>query len=189
MTKQRESWHIQRAKEIILAGGVIAYPTEAVWGLGCDPWNEDAVERLLQLKSRPKEKGLILIAGQQADFHPLISHVTDQQKQQLNDSWPGPYSWVIEDIEQWVPDWVRGRFSSVAVRVTNHPLVCELCRAVGRPIVSTSANPAGHQPARSNLQVRRYFQDQLDYILPGKLGGRKQPSVIRVLQSGQLLRS
>lgn len=189
LAKQSVSWHIQRAKEVISTGGVIAYPTEAVWGLGCDPWNERAVERLLQLKSRPKEKGLILISGHQTDFDSLILHVTDQQKQQLNTSWPGPFSWVIEDPDQWVPEWVRGHFSSVAVRVTDHPLVCELCKVVGHPIVSTSANPAGHPPAKSHLQVRRYFQDQLDYILPGQLGGRKQPSVIRILQTGKILRS
>ncbi len=178
---------IQRAGQRIRAGGVVGYPTEAVWGLGCDPDNAEAVARLLALKNRPWEKGLILVAARIEQFAPLIERLDKGLQQQLHDTWPGPVTWLVPTAGL-VPEWISGRFDSVALRVTDHPVAAGLSLAFGGPIVSTSANPAGKPAARSALQVRRHFRDQLDDITPGQVGGRAQPSQIRNLLTGEVVR-
>lgn len=179
--------HLRAAVNALRQGGVIACPTEAVWGLSCDPANEDAVERLLALKSRPVEKGLIVVAADQAQLECLLSGLSPEHRQTLSDSWPGPATWLLPH-RGLMPDWVTGMHSTVAVRVSRHPVVSQLCAAWGGPLVSTSANPAGARPAREAYQVRRYFGDRLDYVLPGRVGAAARPTVIRDLFSGQIIR-
>ena len=141
------SFRAQCAARVVREGGVIAYPTEAVWGLGCDPWNEDAVYRLLALKARPVEKGLIVVAANihQLDF--LLEDLPDVWLDRLAGTWPGPNTWLVPHQER-LPEWVTGVHDSVAVRVTDHPLVQELCHLTG-PLISTSANPAGRPAAHA----------------------------------------
>ncbi|UZK02408.1 L-threonylcarbamoyladenylate synthase [Venatoribacter cucullus] len=174
-----------QAAACIRAGGVLAYPTEAVWGLGCDPANEQAIARILELKDRPWHKGLVVVAESLEQLQPWLLPLADDDLAQVMATWPGPVSWVLP-CRPDVPRLLRGEHESLAVRVTAHPLVRALCEQVG-PLVSTSANPAGQEPARSLQDVQHYFKDSLDYILPGELGGRAQPSEIRTL-SGQRLR-
>jgi len=180
--------NIRYAAQVIQQGGVVAYPTEAVWGLGCDPANEAAVQRLLELKQRPVEKGLILLAADESMVAPYLAALSDAQRQTLSDSWPGPNTWVIPEMSERVPAWVRGRFSSVAIRVTAHPWAAALSRAFGGPIVSTSANPTGSAAALVESQVKRYFQTRIDHICVGAVGGNSQPSIIRDLQTGAVIR-
>ena len=168
-------------------GGVIAYPTEAVWGLGCDPWNAHAVARLLDLKQRDPAKGLILVAGNLQQAQPWLQQLSITQQQKLKDSWPGPVTWLVPD-ESIAPPWVRGEHASVALRVSNHPVVQSLCAAFGGPIVSTSANPAGKAAARTAFDVRRYFGVMLDAIVPGETGGRSRPTEIRDAITGEIAR-
>lgn len=179
---------IARAARLMQAGGVVAYPTEAVWGLGCDPGNPEAVARLLSLKDRSPAKGLILLAANLDQLAPLLAPLDDIQRQRLKQSWPGPTTWLIPHHGR-VPAWISGHYDSVAVRVTDHPLAAGLSRAFGGPIVSTSANPQGKAPARSQLRLLHYFADALDDITPGPLGGRSQPSEIRDLLTGQVCRA
>ncbi len=179
-------WRIRRVAEVVRCGGVIAYPTEGVWGLGCDPWDETAVLRLLALKERPMHKGLILIADDITQFDFLLDDLPDTWQQRLADSWPGPNTWLVPHQDR-LPEWITGAHDSVALRVTDHPLVQRLCAHTG-PLVSTSANPAGRPSAMSRLRVEQYFHAQLDAVLPGRLGGRRSPSTIRDLRSGQVLR-
>ena len=181
-------WHLTCATQTLTAGGIIAYPTEAVWGLGCDPWNELAVDKILKLKQRPMHKGLILVASQWSQFEPLVEALTALQVKQLEASWPGPNTWLIPDPQSWVPSWIKGQHSSVALRVSAHPLVASLCDHFNGPIVSTSANLAGGEPARSRLQIEQIFGDQLDYVVNGELGQNKQPSQVIDLVSGQVIR-
>lgn len=182
-------WQIRRAVDYIEQGGVVAYPTEAVWGLGCDPYSEAAVSRLLALKKRPVEKGLILVASRVEQVEHLLINLTDGQRQVVTASWPGPNTWLIPDTENLVPAWIKGEHRSVAVRVSDHPLVCALCDRFGRLLVSTSANPAGREPALTKTQVSTYFGLGLDFILAGTLGGRSAPSVIRDAVSLETVRS
>lgn len=179
-------WQLQQAAQKIRRGGVIAYPTEAVWGLGCDPWNETAVRRILALKQRPMHKGLILVAADISQLDWLLADLPTTQRQQLAASWPGPNTWLVSHLGR-VPHWISGRHASVAVRVSDHPLVQALCQLTG-PLVSTSANPTKHESATSRLHVEQYFHGQLDAVLNAPLGQRRQPSTIRDLTTGQVLR-
>lgn len=179
--------HIRQAVSALRRGGVIAYPTEGVWGLGCDPFNPDAVAKILELKRREVTKGLILVAATIEQCEPYLSELTLAQRDLLRGSWPGPQTWVVPHGAT-LPDWVTGYKATVALRVSAHPIVAALCRAFGGPLISTSANPSGRVPARNSLQVRRYFSDRLDYILPGKLGGQLGPTPIRDIVSGKMLR-
>ena len=179
--------HIRQAVRALKRGGVIAYPTEGVWGLGCDPFNPDAVAKVLELKRRAVTKGLILIAATIEQCEPFLRAINPAQHDLLDESWPGPQTWVIPHGGA-LPDWVTGYKPTVALRVSAHAEVAALCAAFGGPLISTSANPSGRPPARDALQVRHYFADRLDYILPGKLGGQLGPTPIRDLVSGDLLR-
>lgn len=178
---------VQFAARQMKLGGVVAYPTEAVWGLGCNPYDELAVMHLLALKDRPMEKGVILLAAHIGMFEPLLERLDDLQRQRLKNSWPGPYTWLVPG-NGMVPPWITGHFSSVALRVTDHPVAAGLSRAFGGPIVSTSCNPAGLAPARTIDQVRRYFGNQLDAITSGQVGKRTSPSEIRDLRTGEIVR-
>ncbi|WP_271409927.1 L-threonylcarbamoyladenylate synthase [Pseudomonas sp. Q1-7] len=180
------SWRVQQVARVVREGGVIAYPTEAVWGVGCDPWNEDAVYRLLALKERPVEKGLILVADTIRQFDFLLEGLPEAWIDKLASTWPGPNTWLVPH-QDLLPEWITGRHDSVALRVSDHPLVRDLCALTG-PLVSTSANPAGRPAACSRLRVQQYFGDELDAVLGGALGGRRNPSVIRDLASGRVLR-
>lgn len=181
-------WHLRRCAASLHAGGVIAYPTEAVWGLGCDPDNWEAVLRLLALKSRPVEKGLILVAARVEQVQHLLAPLPETLVQKALSYWPGPVTCVLPDLADQVPLWLRGSHQGIAVRVSAHPLTAALCDCFGGPLVSTSCNPAGHAPARSIWQVRRYFRDRLDAILPGDLGGHRNPSRIIDLVGDRILR-
>ena len=171
-------FHLQMAVRCLLDGGVLAYPTEAVWGLGCDPDNAVACMKLLQIKRRPLAKGMILVAADMQQIADLLAPLTPQQRAILQQSWPGPTTWLIPDYQHQVPDWIRGEHRSVAVRVSAHSGVQALCRAFGGPLVSTSANLSDKPPARSRLQLERQLHGSLDYVLPGLLGSEAQPSRI-----------
>ena len=181
-------FQLSLAVKTIHAGGVIAYPTEAVWGLGCDPWNPEAVNRILELKQRPVEKGLIMVAGSVDQIRFLLDPLPEEQQQNALGYWPGPYTCLLPDLLNQIPQEVRGRHSSIAVRVSDHPLVKALCNASGLPLVSTSANPAGREPARHSWHIRRYFPTGLDRLVPGQLGQYRKPSTIIDIVSGQKLR-
>lgn len=168
-------------------GGVVACPTEAVWGLSCDPENPAAVRRVLELKQRPVAKGLILVAASAAQLEFLLAGLDDGQRNQLASTWPGPTTWLIPHRGKVSP-WIHGEHDTVAVRVSAHPVVQALCNAWGGPLVSTSANPAGALPPVAGWQVRRYFDKRLDCFLPGAVGGAVRPSEIRDLISGNQVR-
>ncbi|MCO1333064.1 Sua5/YciO/YrdC/YwlC family protein [Microbulbifer sp. OS29] len=179
---------VKQAVRALAAGGVIAHPTESVWGLACDPNNLQAVRRLLELKHRPLEKGLILVSGDTTHFAPFLENLSDEQQKRLDGSWPGPVTWLLPHRDR-IPSWVCGMHRSVALRCTDHPFTAALTRAFGGAIVSTSANPAGAQPARNKYQVLRYFGSSLDFVGGGATGSRSAPSEIRDLLSGRVLRA
>lgn len=181
-------WQRSRARQALATGEVIAYPTEAVYGLGCDPFNPDAVERLLQLKRRPMHKGLILLAADIEMIEPLLQHLPEPVQAEVCASWPGAVTWLLPDPDDLVPRWVKGKHSSVAVRVTAHPLAHQLCELAGGLLVSTSANVATARPALSPLDVRLYFHQGVE-LISGPLGGLAKPTPIRDPMSGHLLRS
>ncbi len=181
--------HINSAARHLHEGGVIAYPTEGVWGLGCDPFDEAAVLRILRLKQRSVEKGLILVAAGIDQIGALLAPLGAAERAMVLASWPGPTTWLLPDPDQRVPAWIKGKFATVAVRVSAHPGVIRLCRAFGGPLVSTSANPSDLPPALTRLRVVTWFGGRVDYVVLGRLGGQRGPSTIRDLRCATPLRA
>ncbi|TCM62759.1 L-threonylcarbamoyladenylate synthase [Acinetobacter calcoaceticus] len=183
---------VAEAAQYLAQGEVLAYPTEAVWGLGCDPFNQQAFLEILRLKQRPVEKGVILLAGQVSQVEHLLHRLDDHMQQRIIESWTQlalgdrATTWLLEADEN-IPDWIRGQHPKVAVRVSNHPLCIALCNAFNGFIVSTSANPTGHAPARSLQDANQYFGSELKY-LNGDLGLSLQPSKIIDAQTGEVIR-
>ena len=178
---------ITQAAGVLNNNGVIAYPTEAVWGLGCDPFSATAVSRILAMKRRKPSMGLILIAADIKQLSPFLSGLSQSQLEQLKAHWPGPQTWLVPN-NLVAPPWVTGERDTLAVRVTDHPVAAALCRTFGGPLVSTSANPHGFFPAKSLLKVNLYFRKQLDYVVPGLLGKSEKPTPIKNLITGETIR-
>jgi L-threonylcarbamoyladenylate synthase len=177
---------IRNAVRYIKAGAVIAYPTEAVYGLGCAPLNEDAVMTLLDIKQRPIEKGLILIASSLEQLRPYL--VLDQALiDRITPTWPGPVTWVIP-AQPWVPKWLTGEHDSLAVRVTNHPVARDLCAQFGSPLVSTSANPTTRPAIKESRKLLKTFANSDIFIVHGKVGKLEQETAIYDAVSGKQLR-
>lgn len=181
-------WPLRRAVEVVRAGGVIAYPTEAVYGLGCDPLEHVAVRRIIALKQRDAAKGLILIASDISQLMPFMGEMSADILSKLDASWPGPVTWVVPAAPT-LPFWLSGGRTTLAVRVTAHPVASALCRELGMALVSTSANRSGQPPARSALAARVQLGEGLDYILPGAVGGLNKPTEIREALTGKVLRA
>lgn len=174
--------------EKLQAGGVVAYPTEAVYGLGCDPFSIDAVSRLLELKNREMKQGFILIAASWQQVQTLVEPISPQALSHVFETWPGPTTWTFPATKE-VPTWIRGTHNSVAIRVTNHPAARLLCEHYGGPLISTSANVHGFPPARDARTLKMIFPNKLDAILTGEVGGRQRPTEIRNAVTGEVLRA
>ena len=181
---------VDAAAALLREGGVLGYPTEAVFGLGCDPHNRVAFDRLFDLKQRPPTQGVLLIAADFAQVCPYIDFTTvpDTVLDEVHATWPGPNTWVFPRSSR-VPDWVAGAHAGIALRVTAHAPAAALCRAFGAPLVSTSANPHGEPPARDTDTLVRYFGEALDAVLDAPLGGLDRPTVIRDALTGAIIRA
>jgi len=179
---------IKQAVSVIAAGGLLAYPTEAVYGLGCDPRNVTAIKRLLALKQRDHKKGLILIAADESQLTDWIQALNQEQKNRIGNSWPGPTTWLIP-AQAHVSSYLRGEHDKLAVRVTKHPVARALCQQCGHALVSTSANLSGMPPAKSAYEVSQQFDHKIDGLLDGALGGRTQPSNIIDITNGNIIRA
>ena len=175
------------AVDALRAGGVIAYPTEHCFGLGCDPSNISALKRLLTIKQRKREQGVILIAASIEQVCAQVDLDSSPIKPEIVASWPGPSTWILPAHES-VSEWVRGKHSSVAMRIPAHTLCQQLCERFGGAIVSTSANRHGSPALLNAGDVRAEMGVELDYILDAPVGGAAQPSTIRDGQSGEQLR-
>jgi len=184
---------VTQAAEYLSAGRVIAYPTEAVFGLGCDPASEPAVRRILQLKQRSADAGLILIADCWEHLAPYAQRVDPGQLEKALATWPGPVTWLFPRADS-VPDWLAGKQTTsthptIALRVTDHATCRALCAGFGGAIVSTSANPHAAPPATTAAQVIAYFADAIDGVVEGTPGTQQKPSEIRDLLSGRVIRA
>ena len=172
------------------SGGIIAYPTESCFGLGCDPRNRDAVKRLLQLKGRPQHKGLILIASSMEQLKSYMAPINKAQKQQLAVTWPGPHTCLVSAAKT-CPVWLTARHKTTAVLVTAHALSADLCHGAGMALVSTSANRSGCKPAKTAWECYKLFGTQVKIIdgAIGKTYGKpRKPSTIQDLASGKIIR-
>jgi L-threonylcarbamoyladenylate synthase len=177
---------LEIARSQLRAGGVIAYPTEGVWGLGCDPFDKTAVSKLLAIKGRAETKGLILVAASIEQFDDYLEGLEPALRAKLKCSWPGHITWLVPD-NGFTPNWIKGKNQYVALRVSAYQPVVDLCLAFGGPIVSSSANISGHPTVKWPWQLRRQLPS-LDYCMNGPLGLAGKPSEIRELISGKVLR-
>ena len=171
-------------------GGIIAYPTEAVFGLGCDPDNDTALKRLLRIKQRPSSKGLILLASNYSQLIPYIDESKIPQNTLLTilSRWPNAITQVLPANKNISP-LLCGNFDTIAVRITNHKDVVALCQQTNQAIVSTSANLSGESPATTWQQVNNQLGDKVDYIIQGKTLGLSKPSTIINGLTGEVLRN
>ena len=179
---------IHTACQSIRRGHIVAYPTEAVYGLGCDPLNEDAVRRLMHIKQRPATHGFILIADDFAVLNSYCGTIPEHRQQLVMASWPGPHTWVYPKSKQ-CPDWLCGAFNSIAVRVSAHPVVRALCAACGQALVSSSANQHGKAALKTSKEVMDVFAGLIDGVVEGELGDQAKPTAIRDALSGETLRA
>ncbi|MFT2092836.1 Sua5/YciO/YrdC/YwlC family protein [Paraglaciecola sp. 2405UD69-4] len=174
--------------DTLLQGGIIAYPTEGVLGLGCDPDNEEAVKKLLSLKNRPMHKGLILVAKSYSQLLPYVddSRIPMDMRTEIFSSWPAAITWLLPAANN-APKWITGDSDFIAVRVSKHIVVGQLCELFNKPLVSTSANVAGAQPALNADQLKLQFSEP-PILVEGELGGNKTPSQIRHGMTGKIIR-
>jgi L-threonylcarbamoyladenylate synthase len=180
------AFSIQQATTVLLSGGVIAYPTEGVYGLGCLPDYEEAVRRILAIKGRSVHSGLILIASDYAQLEDWLAPTPTEIKN-ISAHSATPLTWVVT-ARSTTPDWLTGGRDTLAVRVSDHPVVQALCETVASPLVSTSANRSGRPPARSALSARKRLGQEIDMVISGPLGGASGPSEIRMAASNRVIR-
>lgn len=167
-------------------GGVIAYPTESCYGLGCDPRNRRAVRRILQLKQRPQHKGLILIAADYRQVARYVLPLDAQAQRRLREQGAQAVTYLLPAMAS-CPRWLRGAHDTLAVRLTAHPFSRALCRSAGLALVSTSANRSGQRPARTYAECQRLFGKSVR-VLRGRVGKRKRPSTIKAWADGRIAR-
>lgn len=179
---------IRRAARALHDGGLVAYPTEAVYGIGCDPRSRSAVRRLLHMKQRSPRHGLILVAANEEQLAGYHAPVAAPLLQRMRASWPGPQTWIVPAAES-CPLWLTGEHDGIAIRVSAHPVVRALCDSADMAIVSTSANRRGRPPARSALACRMRFGGQLDVVVSGRTDGSDKPTPIRDLLTDRLVRA
>ena len=180
--------NIEQAVKSLHQGGIIAYPTESVFGLGCDPNNLQAVQNLLDIKSRPATKGLIIIASNIEQLKPWVDFSLVPDLQAIKSSWPGPETWLIPCTND-VSILLRGNHTTLAVRVSAHPVVQQLCEQFGGAIISTSANKNGETAEVDLLSIQQLFSEQIDCYVKGDVSGNDRPSRIRDAVSGKLIRA
>jgi L-threonylcarbamoyladenylate synthase len=178
---------ISNAVSALRSGGVIAYPTEYCFGLGCDPRDTDALGRLLKIKQRKKDQGVILIAADITQVAQYAEMRGLERFDQIENSWPGPNTWVLPAKES-VSTWVRGKHSSIAMRVSSHACCLALCDEFGHPIVSTSANRHGQDALLTAADVIKEFGPELDFVVNAPVGDAAAASTIRDAISGEQLR-
>lgn len=177
---------MKKAISYLKQGKIIAYPTEAVYGIGCDPFNEAAVNKIKRLKSRKPNQGFILIASDWSQISNLCDNIAEDKMLEVKKSWPGPNTWVFP-ASQNAPSWICSN-NTIALRVTDHPLAKKLCEEFGSPIVSTSANPSSLTPAKTAEEVNNYFNDEIDYIVEGEVGSLQKPTQIKNVLTGEFYR-
>lgn len=179
-----QQWHLQQAARVLRAGGVVLHACEGVWGLACDPYRMDAVAKVLALKQREVEKGLVVIGANAEVFAPELAGLPVADQAMVRGSWPAAVSWVLPNVR--FPSWVTGRHDTVVVRVPGHAQARALCAQYDGTLISTSANLSGKKPASSMLKAIATFNKRVGYIVPGEVLSRQGSSEIRTLEGATL---
>jgi len=181
------SINLEKSARILSNGGLVAHPTEGVYGIACLPFNFPSVARLLSIKKRSWKKGLILIASDIRQIDSLVHMPNNKIKEEILNSWPGPTTWLLKARKN-VPFFVKGDHETIAIRITNHDISKKLCYKLNSPLVSTSANIARRKPLKTALGVRKELGKYLDFILSGPLGNLNGPTMLRNGLDGSIIR-
>ena len=181
-------WRYGRAVLALRAGGIVAYPTESVYGIGCDPWDRAAVARVFAVKRRPGRKRCIVVAANRGQLDCLVDVHACQFAKFASRYWPGPVT-LVAPARDRAPAWLVGADGTVATRVTDHPVARGLCARFRGPLISTSANRAGRPPVRDALRVRIAFGKEIDWYVVGRVGGLDSPTRIIDVRDGRTIRS
>ena len=169
--------HLADAAFRVRNGGVIVYPTETVYGLGADPFNPSALSRVFSVKQREAGKALILLIRGPEDLRRLVAKIPQNARTLMETFWPGPLTLVFKAAAN-LPEALPGPGATVALRLSDAPIVRDLLDRVGGPITSTSANLSGRCPARSAEEAAAQLDDRVDLILDGGLLPDTGPSTI-----------
>ena len=180
-------WRYRRAVRTLRDGGIIAYPTESVYGIGCDPWSRTGVARVIDVKHRPARKGCILIAADPHQLRSLVDLESPGLDRFASRHWPGPVT-LVAPARRGAPAWLVNVDGTLATRVTSHPVARDLCARFGGPLVSTSANRSGRPPARDVLRARFAFGTEIDWYVAGRVGGLEAPTRIIDIRDGRIIR-
>ncbi|MCP4979702.1 MAG: L-threonylcarbamoyladenylate synthase [Gammaproteobacteria bacterium] len=180
-------WALNRFIHAVSQGAVFGYPTDTIWGFGCHPLITAGVNRILQIKNRSPEKGLILLSSR-LEYCAAYTGVDTNLLKPIQCNAENPTTWLVP-ASDFCPPWIRGNHATVAIRITDHPFLRTVCDRLEAPIVSTSANRSGKTCVRNALQMRKQFDDELDFIVTGFDTGGNQPSEIKSLDCGITLRS
>ena len=199
--------NVIQAAKFIRAGDVIAYPTESVYGLGCDPQNLIAVNKILQIKQRSSSKGLIIVAANIEQAFPYIKPLSDENIAKILSPTDKVITWLIpaqDNLYKLLTGTQEKSLTStqeksltstqeklgkkIAIRISQHPIIKALCEELQHPIISTSANISGKPMCWSAQQVKQQLKTGINYILEGGSGGQSKPSEIRDLLSDQKIR-
>ena len=180
-------WALNRFVHAVSRGAIFGYPTDTVWGFGCHPLIASSVSRILQIKNRSPDKGLILLSSRIEYCSAYLGVETDELE---SIRLPGehPTTWLVTASE-FCPPWIHGIYPTVGIRITSHPLIQSICDGLQAPIVSTSANRSGKATARTSFQMRKQFSSELDFIVNGFATGSHLPSETKLLTSGTTLRT
>lgn len=179
-------WQLDCAVKAIDSGGVIAYPTESVFGLGCDPYNSDAIKKILSIKKRPAYKGLIILVSDIEQAQPFLQPLSNQQLERVNTPRERAITWLMPCLPEVSP-LLRGHFQSLAVRITQHPIARAICELTNTPLVSTSCNIAGKSELKTVVEVRNHMKAKIDWLVSGRCGGQA-PSQIIDITNNRVLR-
>ena len=175
------------ASNLLHDGEIIIYPTESIYGIGCDPWNESSVNKIYEIKNRPSNKPMIIVGSDIAQIEKLVD--VRSLNRSVIDSWPGHSTWLIPSNKN-CPPWLKDAITAkVAIRISEHETVKKLCIDFGKPLISTSANLSEALPSKDKAEIAKIFSSSIEYIVEGSLGGSESPSIIRDMLTGEIVRS
>ena len=175
------------ASNLLHDGEIIIYPTESIYGIGCDPWNESSVNKIYEIKNRPSNKPMIIVGSDIAHLEKLVD--VRSLNRSVIDSWPGHSTWLIPSNKS-CPPWLKDAITAkVAIRISEHETVKKLCIDFGKPLISTSANLSEVLPSKDKAEIEKIFSSSIEYIVEGSLGGSESPSIIRDMLTGEIVRS
>jgi L-threonylcarbamoyladenylate synthase len=173
--------NLSRAIGALERGRVIVYPTETLYGLGADALNDEAVQKVFQLKGRRPDSPIPVLISDQRMLQTLVADVSSLARKLMDEFWPGPLTLVLPARKN-IPKPLLSPLGGVGVRISRQPTATQLVKALGRPLTATSANPSGKEPARSVHEARKYFAGKIPvFIDGGTLTSKRGSTVVEIL--------